>query len=421
MFTWIPLLILFTFLLNTAIAVWQLYADKLPFSLNQVFWIFCLVFMSLAPAAQFLLGVTSWDKQLQPLTFVWANGLLFACYMCYIWMRHNALRTVLICPAPYEPSYQQTDLKRYRYAGNGIYAICVLLLLWLNIDGLWWRGTAEQLRVPMNSSLQLLSDKVLRGAVLYFVLLTIGLFRKKRVGPVQLILVLAAGIATNFPLAVARYWMATFYIAILLFVLIKFLYGRRHMFTSVITGALILLFPLLGLVRYSRTHIAEQFGSLKDVFRFSLKTGDFDAYTSLCATLEYVHQHGITWGRQLLTVLLFFVPRTVWPGKSIGSGGLVNRVPGHEFVNYCSPLFAEGYINFGVIGSLLFTGLFAYIVTRYDRFYWNAQKGGFSRLFYPIAIGMFFFILRGDLLSSFAYTVGIYIAGGSFHLLLYRK
>jgi hypothetical protein len=51
----------------------------------------------------------------------------------------------------------------------------------------------------------------------------------------------------------------------------------------------------------------------------------------------------------------------------------------------------------------------AIIVARYDGWYW--RRGGrirftLPRLFYFVAIGMLFFILRGDLLSSFAYTVG---------------
>jgi hypothetical protein len=70
---------------------------------------------------------------------------------------------------------------------------------------------------------------------------------------------------------------------------------------------------------------------------------------------------------------------------------------------------AEGYINFGIIGSILFAAVIALVIARYDGWYW--RRGGrirftLPRLFYFVAIGMLFFILRGDLLSSFAYTVG---------------
>jgi hypothetical protein len=52
----------------------------------------------------------------------------------------------------------------------------------------------------------------------------------------------------------------------------------------------------------------------------------------------------------------------------------------------------------------------AWGITRYDNWYWQTGKRNFNYLVYPAAIGMLFFMLRGDLLSSFAYSVGLYFS-----------
>jgi hypothetical protein len=113
----------------------------------------------------------------------------------------------------------------------------------------------------------------------------------------------------------------------------------------------------------------------------------------------------------LATVLLFFVPRSIWPSKSVGSGALVNKLEHSDFTNFSSTFIAEGYINFGVWGSLIFMAGLALFIARYDDKYWFSGGSKYNNLVYPAAIGMMFFMLRGDLLSSFAYSVGIYCSG----------
>jgi hypothetical protein len=97
---------------------------------------------------------------------------------------------------------------------------------------------------------------------------------------------------------------------------------------------------------------------------------------------------------------------------------------GRTFINISSPLPAEGYINFGWMGSLLFTAIVALLACCYDAAYWlrpSRRVPTFHRLFYPAAIILFLFLLRGDLLSSFAYLAGFYVSGRLFHAVLNRK
>jgi hypothetical protein len=115
----------------------------------------------------------------------------------------------------------------------------------------------------------------------------------------------------------------------------------------------------------------------------------------------------------------------VWPQKSIGSGALVNTALRKDWTNVSSPLVAEGFINFGLVGALLFSALFAAGAQRYDGYYWTwrtrrAGLGDFSFpvLFYPVVLVLSAFLLRGDLLSSLAAGIGLYAAAYLTHALL---
>lgn len=409
-----------TFIIVIIMAGYAIVADRKAFSLNQVFWIFVLLFMGVAPLGQYATGIIPWGKKIDDATFIKANGVVLLCLCVYIFVRNGLLKRLGNGVAYKFPAlgFDEYFIRRYNSIGNIVFIICSVSLCILSGKGLLLRSAVGTSSIIHNSSLQLLTDKVLRGAVLYFSMITIVLFRNKKIRVFQLTLVLLLSVIANFPLAVPRYWAATFYIALLLTCMGVVLSRKKHWFSLSLISAILVVFPLLSIARYSRAEIVQRFSSIKDVFSLSFSYGDFDAYASFCSTINYVHEHGITWGKQLMTVLLFFVPRSVWPGKSVGSGAVVNQLKGSDFTNFCSPLFAEGYINFGVAGAVLFIAFLSWVITRYDHYYWDRNKKIFSVIFYPAAIGMCFFILRGDLLSSFAYTVGIYLSGWAFHRLL---
>jgi hypothetical protein len=239
---------------------------------------------------------------------------------------------------------------------------------------------------------------------------SIALWQEKKINKSVLFYVVILGIIANFPSAIPRYWLATFYLGAILFFFKNRFVAQKQMFASILVGASLLLFPILSLLRFSDNEIKAKFALVQNVFSFSFLGGDFDAYSSLCNTINYVSSNGITWGRQLATVLLFFVPRSIWEGKSVGSGALVNKLEHSDFTNFSSPFIAEGYINFGVLGAVFFIAVLAWGITRYDNWYWQTGKRNFNYLVYPAAIGMLFFMLRGDLLSSFAYSVGLYFS-----------
>ena len=74
------------------------------------------------------------------------------------------------------------------------------------------------------------------------------------------------------------------------------------------------------------------------------------------------------------------------------------------------PFLAEGYVNFGVVGTVIFIILLSRLFTFLDNLYWSLKPIYTNHWFYNIyylSLGLSFFVLRGDLMASFAYTFTI--------------
>ncbi len=159
----------------------------------------------------------------------------------------------------------------------------------------------------------------------------------------------------------------------------------------------------------------------------SLTSGQFDAYENFVWTTVMCKEEGLTNGRQLLGNLLFFVPRSWWPEKPVGSGQVIGEYLkinyGMPNTNIANPLPSEGYINFGIIGVLIFGWVFGFLLKKSES--WNNHLPLQNAMFF-LFIGLVVFIVRGDLMASFAYTFGVLFAGVvlnwvSKHFLLFEK
>ena len=83
-------------------------------------------------------------------------------------------------------------------------------------------------------------------------------------------------------------------------------------------------------------------------------------------------------------------------------------------VNLSCPLPFEGYINFGVIGLIVFACFIGILFSSLDEYRWRESTATSSDIisaYYPFLLGFSFFAMRGDLMSSFSYTVMFLAAG----------
>ena len=181
----------------------------------------------------------------------------------------------------------------------------------------------------------------------------------------------------------------------------KYLRGNRFIYVMLI--GIFLAFPFLNNFRHFSGNI-----EFKLSFDY-LDSMNMDASQIFMATMS---AGVITSGTQLLGALLFFVPRSIWPSKPVGSGHFLVTEMGGDFTNVSMPFFAEGYINFGFAGLLVFILIMSYMTGVLDRNFWTDHIRGFKPNdgFYMIMLGSIVFIMRGDLMSSFAFTVGISIS-----------
>jgi len=198
----------------------------------------------------------------------------------------------------------------------------------------------------------------------------------------------------------ARFQAASLYIAVFLSLYPSLIKHKVILSTLLIIG-LIFIFPALDIFRF--------FGQREYGHIFStdfLYNGTFDSFQSFARVIG--NDDIITYGRQLLGSFLFFIPRSLWAEKPYGSGAFVAEEMDLNFSNIAINYMAEGYINFGILGSILFIIFAAYISSRMDKNFYKFfyVESRWHKPFYLIFIGLSFFIMRGDLLSSVSYALG---------------
>lgn len=102
--------------------------------------------------------------------------------------------------------------------------------------------------------------------------------------------------------------------------------------------------------------------------------------------------------------------RTFWPTKPSGSGAIVAAAQGQSVTNVSCPLPAEAIINFGLVGLLIGALVVGWLLKRIDDCYWHGDELSlFMTISYPQLLFFFFFMMRGDLLSTFAFTTAFMV------------
>lgn len=414
-----------TGILITLWASLKLFGDPKPYSLNRMFWLFVMVFFGLLPAVQIGSGNLPWGNNVQPETFLRANVLILAGCAVYSLMRTVAKATEGEKPLRIRARATPALVRSHKWVG--LPAVLLLALAYFIIVGrgaLLQKFTILQWRDVVPDALYLSLEKILRIPVLVFTLLTIFLFRLRLLSKRFVIGTLLLCAAVNFPLAMPR----TFFAAMLLGILLSFggslWQCYRQALTLLILAGLFGVIPLLQAARWTSDHQKVPLSNPGVLYARTFTGGDFDAYSMLCRIMEYTHNNGYTQGEQLLTTLAFAVPRKIWPGKSEGTGARVHRAQG-GYINVSAPLLAEGFIDFGPAGGLLYWALFALLATRYDAYYWRwrghrAATGDFSfrALFYPVMLVFAVLLLRGDALSALALITSCWLVGWAFSEIL---
>src|SRR6478609_95013 len=216
-----------------------------------------------------------------------------------------------------------------------------------------------------------------------------------RYGP--LVLIAAAGVLLVVnPISGARFTAGTVMFALVCYLGIFRTPNLVRLSLSGIIVAFLFLFPILDAFRTS-TVTATRAGFFDEY----AGNADYDAVWQLANTLSYISSEGITWGRQALGVLFFWVPRSIWPDKPIDTGILLANFRGYSFTNLSSPLWAEFAINIGVVCTLLLMiGFGAGVVVLDLRLPRAFAVGGTAAIIGAILPAYMIILLRGSLLQA---------------------
>ena len=408
----------FLFTAISGLAAFNLFMDeKRPFSLFKIFNLYSLFFIGIAPVVQFKENVQMWGVNDMHETEYIIGGITYLFAMAITSLIYNHVKRkksnfIL------GHKYYDREPKKQSLSKSSLIKIvlCSFLLLAftfyrndLNIYKLLLRGVSEEMLgfssgegIQMSSQMWLICENYLRPMNSHITLLFYLQYGKQH--KITFVILLLLSLLTLFPTAVPRFAAAAIYLPFLL-VFCPFLQkGQRFSFIMVL-GVLV-VWPFLNIFRNFSFDKEVTFTLRLDEFA----TENFDSFSSLARVVC----HGIiTYGYQLLGVFLFWVPRSIWPSKPVGSGAFMAEELNFDFDNVSCNFFAEGYINFGILGLILFACILGCLISKIDNSYWNlysTKKTNLFNGFYFLALGMLVFIMRGDALSSFAYTIGFMLS-----------
>lgn len=396
--------VLFTNFIIIMLTIFGMYcAESYNYSLNKIFSLFSFFFFGISPSIEFLLDVRYWKgekifiNEYLKMNIIIIIILLLYYFFYFLFKRMKKMKMENIIVRFFSKNIKKE--KKIKKIFLIISVISLIILLYLNnfnVKGLLFRGGVGVERREINKAYGLIILQFIRPIPVVCLIFSKILKLKGKIFKLILILIF---LLTNFPTSSARFYTATVYIPILLLYIPK--YKEKLVLNQSLILGILFIFPLFNKMRnYSGLDTL----NLKFNFNMFLE-GHFDSYQNFT---RVVTNDIITNGTQLLTTLLFFIPRTFWPDKSIGSGAYLQKKIGLSFSNIAMNYFGEGYINFGYIGIILFTIVISYLNARFDKTYWNTlQENNILRVIYLLFLGLEFFILRGDLLSSYAYTVGM--------------
>lgn len=410
----INVLVYLTFLANEILVIIHMFkSSKLGYSLIDMFDIFMLFFMFVAPILQYLNdGFPWWKTYLITDEVVILGNIIIFLFLNIVYITYSLNKdSISNKTKKMNDRMSFTNVKIIQ--DIGFYISLVISLYIIQQTGFLNLFSRSTNSLGYDSQIAtLIVGNSFKAFPLITLLLKIyfkkthGYFYKKW----QVVILLLFTVLLHFPTGMARFQVAVVYLALI--IAYKQNFKNKYLFKLAVVLGLLIVFPFINIFRNNSftdlINLSISFPNPVDTFVH----GDFDAYSMFMRAIIYVKNIGITYGKQFLGVILFFIPRFLWSSKPVGSGQMVAESMGFEFTNVSMPFIGEAYINFGILGIIIFSFLLGKLMSNLDTIFVllhekrNKHKIYILEIVYPLLIGFLFFILRGDLLSSFSFTSG---------------
>lgn len=377
-----------------------------------VLWLFTYIFMGMAPYVQQRFGMTPGttpytDESLYP----FASGLVIVCGVAFMIggavarKRSHAMRVTRLGVVNSQRANLVTcaAIAVFLYYGAQIGFASFLLS----------RQGLDRVRSSVwpDATVSILITGVLQMLLLVGFLAQMAVSRQNQAAglraPVMPALINGAVLlyAVN-PISTPRYVFGTVALAMLAALGAYATITRfRLMAMSAMVG-MVTIFPLADYFRYSSDTTVKVQGPV-----VALTSGDFDAFVQLNNSVAYVAAEGITYGKQLVGVVLLWVPRALWEGKPQDTGIELAEHMGYGFTNLSAPIWAELLVNFGWVGAIVGMGALGYLFR-----IWDARTDTYLRISHmpPVVVcaAAFYLVifLRGSMLAVSAYLLVILVA-----------
>lgn len=396
-------------------AMIEILCDGLPLSLNKMHWYFIFFFMSVAPLTHYLTGYAPGRYPLSDDAIL--RGQLVVLLWCAIYSiarrvkgtKSNAASsgektpTVIATPNWLAPLIVLLSLAALAYMAVKLGGMSNLLIrgeAWLEVESPVDTVLGYLLRaIPVLGFAILLLGKRCSGAS-YSWLYVIALI------PILVVL--------NYPVSLSRYWTATVYIG-LFACLVPFGWLEGRKFDLAVILGICVVFPLMYDLKFVdvNTFLSSGVSSFFDSYEEVFNSMDFDAFTMLCRIIQYAGDYGFSLGRQLVSVIFFFVPRAILPIKGQPTGSMVATAQGSSYTNLSAPIMGEGYIDFGVVGVVVYAVALALALRALDRAIFESVRDGGENSYRFIAgvfmLGFTVFLMRGALQPVFLRIMGFFL------------
>lgn len=222
-----------------------------------------------------------------------------------------------------------------------------------------------------------------------------------RLGSLEVLTVAVATVMlvlVNNPISSSRYGFGSMVLSFLPMLGAFATVQRSRRSLVAIAVSLLVAFPMADAFR--TTERGEFSFSLVDEYPLN---PDYDTTAQLHNAIRIVDEDGVTWLQQPLGTALFWVPRSIWPGKPIDTGNFIAVQRDYDFQILSAPLWAELYLIAGWASVIVgFVALGWFFVRLDRRTTYQLLAGGAYPLGASFMAFYLFILLRGSLLQAMA-------------------
>jgi hypothetical protein len=387
------------------------------------FWVFVLYFFVVAPVVQIASGNYPWGW-IPYREHLYEAQLLILCF-CLMYQvgdlagSSNEQRTVPCRTSMNERVFMPREAIAVLSTGLAAY-VAFILSMGLDLRSLF--SSREEFRVLLEAiaasdgvgPLVLIVLALVRVPTVIFVFYGLYLLEQRlsfgaiaRITPAQmcfLVTIVLISILPNSPLVASRFWAGA--------LLTGCLFWLAAMSGKYALRIAMVFFLSVVVVAFTFANMFRREGESMQLGMPDFSSGHYDAFVQVANAVQIVQLESIDYGRQVLGALLYWVPRSLWAEKPVGTGHFIHEYLGYPFTNVSAPLIAESYIAFGFVGVIV-AGLLIGLGSA--RLEWIRAGGALAARSTYLYIFSWFFLayqwilMRGDLMTFVRYLLPFFL------------